>query len=110
MVFTKVGCEFAVISPAGFRILSGAEWVSRKLRLPITITAGTNGKHMLGSKHYDGQAYDVRCKGLDGPVKQALIESLKLELGPQFTVLHEAEGTANEHLHLQLKKGTTYSE
>jgi hypothetical protein len=29
-------------------------------------------------------------------------------LGPQFRALLEAEGTPNEHIHVQVKKGRTY--
>lgn len=111
MLLLKDGVTFACIAPAGFRILAALEHISRVvLKHPLVITAGTNGAHLPGSKHYDGSAYDIRCKDLDGPLKQALVEALKMELGPQFTILLEAPASPNEHVHCQLRKFTEYHE
>jgi hypothetical protein len=110
MIFTKTTVKFAHIAPAGFRILGALELVSRTLQVDLTISAGTDGLHAKNSRHYTGEAYDVRTRGIDAPMLQAIIEMLKLELGPRFTVLYEDPGTANQHLHLQPLKGSTYSE
>jgi hypothetical protein len=31
----------------------------------LVVTAGTNGKHNVGSKHYQGHAIDFRSRGLE---------------------------------------------
>lgn len=79
----------------------------------LTITSGSDGKHSLKpySRHYTLEAVDVRTKHLpDGAAKRQLQAELQRELGDQFSVLLEMEGTAQEHLHLQVRKCHEYSE
>ena len=70
--------------------------------VPIVITAGIDGKHMVGSKHYDGDALDIRTKNFPSrAAKLAFAEALRRELGPAYQVIFEAAGTPNEHLHVE---------
>jgi hypothetical protein len=65
-----------------------------------TITAGADGKHMEGSKHYKNDAWDVRVWGLHNPQKQAdqLRERLK-EIDAQWIVLYGDEDHL-DHIHV----------
>lgn len=112
MLTTKPGVRFAIITPALVHMLGVVERLSRELfGLPaegLVITAGSDGTHMEGSKHYTGEAIDVRSKSLTWSAKAALIDGLRRELGPQFTVLLEDEDGAQEHVHLQVKKGRRF--
>ena len=67
----------------------------------IIITAGRNGKHAVGSKHYDtpGRALDFRTHNLTQADKIA--KALQSKLGGAYLVLHEDAGTSNEHIHVQ---------
>lgn len=85
----------------------------------LLITAGRNGKHMPGSRHYTDQALDVRSKTFaDREDKlrflQRVIDRLgdpvpiTTSTGPGFQTrdgrwlgILEYEGTANEHFHLE---------
>jgi hypothetical protein len=111
MLTTKPSVRFAVITPALLYMLGVIERVSRTLDgLPdegLVITSGSDSQHMTGSKHYTGEALDLRSKTL-GARKPVVIATLRIELGPQFTVLLEGEGTPNEHLHIQVKKGRRF--
>lgn len=74
----------------------------------LVITSGSDGTHMEGSKHYTGEALDVRSKTLNATVRQQFITTLRAQLGPSFTVLLEDVGTANEHVHCQIKRGRRF--
>lgn len=114
MLTTKPGVRFAVITPALLHMLGAVERLSRTLPgLPaegLVITSGSDGTHMVGSKHYSGEAIDLRTKTLSATTRSDLIASLRAALGPQFTVLLEHEGAAQEHVHAQVKKGRRFED
>jgi hypothetical protein len=67
----------------------------------IVITAGSDGVHMAGSRHYVGEALDLRRWNIsDVP---AFIAKLSSALGPRFSVIDE-----HDHLHVQVRKGSRY--
>lgn len=109
MLTTKPTVRFRVITPALLHMLAVLERLSREFfGLPLeglVITSGSDGTHADGSKHYTGEALDVRSKTMNATIRGGLIATLKAQLGPQFTVLLEDVGTPNEHIHVQLKKG-----
>lgn len=111
MLTTKAGVRFAVITPALLYMLTTVERLSRTLfGLPtegLVITSGSDGAHMAGSKHYTGEAIDLRSKTL-GALKSSVIATLRAELGPQFTVLLEADRQPQEHIHVQVRKGRRF--
>lgn len=111
MLTTKATVRFRIITPALLHMLGVLERLSRTLDgLPeegLVITAGSDGMHMTGSRHYTGEAIDLRSKTL-GALTPSLVAMLRAELGPQFTVLLEDEGLPNEHIHAQVKKGRRF--
>lgn len=99
MVKIKSGVE-----PRSLYILAAVANVARLQALPfdVTITAGRNGQHMPGSMHGHDRALDVRSKNFPSREAKALFLSLVLKrLGPGYQGLLEAEGTANEHFHIE---------
>ena len=112
MLTTKPGVRFAVISPALVHMLDVVERLSRTLDgLPdegLVITSGSDGRHMVGSRHYSGEAIDLRSKNLRPDVRARLLVALRDELGEPFTVLLEDEDTPNVHLHIQVTKGRRF--
>ena len=62
----------------------------------ITITAIFDGKHMEGSKHYSGNAFDMRKWKYSPEDLTELIKSIKTELGYKYDVIvHES------HIHIE---------
>jgi len=53
------------------------------------ITSGTDGAHMVGSKHYLGLAHDYKTFHVDAAVLPALIVAIAAAL-PGYDVLYEA--------------------
>jgi hypothetical protein len=67
----------------------------------ITVTSGNDSKHKKGSKHYEDKALDVRTKNLTSDEKHALLNAVRERLGPDYDVILEFEGRANEHAHIE---------
>lgn len=61
----------------------------------MVITAVLDGKHMEGSKHYTGNAFDMRRWYIGKRVKE-FISALKTSLGPDYDVVNEAT-----HVHIE---------
>ena len=121
-VLCKPGVEFAVIAPAGFAIISAIVSASASLGSPLTITSGTDGEHSgPNDPHHRGEAYDVRSQDFPAVMRPTVLSSIMHGLGlPQpgstaaevftenFYGFLEDAGTANEHFHVQLRKGHVY--
>lgn len=68
----------------------------------VVITSVSDGVHSKNSRHYFGEAVDVRSKNF--PSKAAKILFLKRvlnRLGENYQGFLEAEGTSNEHFHFE---------
>jgi hypothetical protein len=112
MLTTKPGVRFGTITPALLYILTTVERLSRTLfGLPeegLVITSGSDSQHMAGSKHYTGEAIDLRSRTMPATIREVLIVALRRELGPQFTVLYEGDGTPQAHIHIQVRGGRRF--
>lgn len=67
----------------------------------IVITSGSDGTHAKDSRHYRGEAIDIRTRNVPDP--EGLRAKLETALGPKFRVLNEGD-----HLHAQVRKGGRY--
>jgi hypothetical protein len=108
IVRCKAGVQFAIIAPGGFEILRAITEAAMGLSYDVMITSGTDGTHSgPNDPHHRGEAYDVHTK--DVPDKQELLYSIMKHLAPdQFYGFIEDENMPNEHIHVQVKKGTVY--
>ena len=63
----------------------------------MTITSGKDGIHKRKSKHYDGEAIDIRIRDMKFPLKNtSLIKNL---LGKDYDVMLE-----KDHIHIEYDK------
>ena len=70
------------------------------------ITSINDSKHKEDSKHYINKAVDLRSHNFDNQLnKMEFKERLTFALGKDYTVLLEDIETANEHFHIQIRKG-----
>lgn len=95
----KDGVEFKIDSFALGRML--ATLLTLPYNGPIVITAGSDGQHQPNSRHYKGEAIDIRIWNL--PNVEEFRALFAKALGPKFTVLLEGD-----HIHCQVKKGGHY--
>lgn len=98
-VSCKNGVKFSKDSLALGRILATILLLSYDGE--IVITSGSDGIHKPDSKHYKGEAIDIRTSNLPDVV--AFQKLLVAALGPKFSVLNEGD-----HLHLQVRLGGVY--
>jgi hypothetical protein len=121
-VRVKPGVEFATIAPGGFVLLAAFQAAAHVLGHDLTITSGTDGAHSGDDDpHHLGRAYDLRTQGYDA---QAILKAIMQELLADATdtvvaayngyVVRyffgwiEDGGTANEHIHCQVRRGLDY--
>lgn len=116
------------------RITAGLAWIifcleeyarmAPPVELPeiIVITAIADGKHSENSRHYRGEALDIRSKNFPTNVSKDLFRNKfedYLNSHPmldiydenrrnKFRVLLESRGTDNEHFHAQIAKGKVF--
>jgi len=84
------------VTPPNLIIAAAAANVGAALGIEVTITAGTDGKHMVGSRHYIGAALDIR---LMGQHTEAFMAGMRLHLGSKYQVILE-----KDHVHIELDK------
>jgi len=89
------------VRPKNLVIMAAFANAAEDLGITTTITVGSNGKHMLGSKHYDGNALDIRSKDLGQGIKIILLSKALERLGKNYQGLIEDQGTPNEHFHVE---------
>jgi len=116
MLELKPGVRIHGIRPEVVLAIHVAEGIWAKAGTPLlTITAGIEGQHANGgagtcpSGHYDGRAVDLRTKTLLAGQAPAVVKMLTAALGPDFFVLHENIGGANEHAHVEWRPAGAYS-
>ena len=115
VVRVKPGVQFATIAPGGFRILAAFESAADRIAHDITITSGTDGEHSgPDDPHHRGEAYDIRTHDLPdallclNAIKDYLAIPEDQQEGSRFFAWIEQAGTDNEHIHVQVRKGTVY--
>lgn len=91
-------------------MLSAIQQAAIHLAMDLTITSACDGEHSGPTDpHHRGEAYDIRTHDLTPEQKTGLLANIMASLGwDQFYGFLESPGTDNEHIHVQIKKGTTY--
>ena len=71
----------------------------------VTVTSVVEGRHSHGSKHYCGNAIDLRTKDISAQDAISWANAVSSALGAQFDVVLESD-----HLHIEFdpKTGTNY--
>lgn len=77
--------------------LSVAEGVYAEANTLCVVTCGVDGKHMAASKHYSGNAVDLRINNLPATSPpQAIVNKIKERISPDYDVVLEGD-----HIHLE---------
>lgn len=99
MVAIKEGVSISGLKPEILLAVVAAISVYQVYNLTVTITACKDGKHMDGSKHYIGQAVDLRLPswyGLSAEADKVVHKLLKANLGNEYDVVLEGN-----HIHVE---------
>jgi hypothetical protein len=87
------------VTPGMIRILAAISRVEPKVDYPseVVITSGTDGRHMAGSRHYTGNAIDIRSFNFKSKaVLLDFVAALRGVLGKDFDVVVESD-----HVHCE---------
>lgn len=126
MLTCKPGVEFTIIAPAGLKLLDAIARAGAILKLPIVITSACDGVHSgPNDPHYLGAAYDLRTHDFTDAQKRMLLSEIMhtlavnamdapLTVSSGLATVHffgflEAQGTPNEHMHLQQRNQVSYT-
>lgn len=93
----KEGASLKDVSWRMFDAAIKVESVLAHFGVDTVITAGTDGKHMVGSLHYRGLALDVRTRDLKDEDKQPAATAIRQVLGADFDVVLEGDHFHIEH-------------
>lgn len=97
MLFVK-----STVRPRNIFIAAACVNVAITLNRDVTITSADDGKHMRDSKHYSGDALDIRSKDFtDKAAKLEFISRVIERLGHSYQGILEDEGRDNEHFHFE---------
>ena len=90
------------VEPRLLTMLAAIANVAATLPHDVVITAGVDGTHKTGSKHYTSEALDIRSKNFPSKrAKQEFVRVVLLRLGPGYEMFLESSGKVNEHFHLE---------
>lgn len=68
------------------------------------VTSVMDGKHMEKSKHYFGEAVDIRTNNLTAEEQTSIFSDITKALGKDFDVILEDSGEDNQHFHVEWDK------
>lgn len=88
----KPGVSITGIAPEAVLGLLVVATVFEQWGAHLTVTAVTDGKHMEGSLHYRGRAFDLRLP----EQKDLIVRELQSALGKQWDVVLE-----KDHIHVE---------
>lgn len=119
MIAFKAGVRLKQISKALdfiLYIILHSQKLSSRVPKVLVVTSINDGKHLKNSRHYTDEALDLRSKNFPSKnskvkFRKTLEDELNLFSGhktPKFRVLLEHLGKANEHFHIQVKKGERF--
>ena len=102
MIKIKPGVLLDGLQPVMFRAIATASEVIHRYADDCVVTSGKDGQHMKRSKHYTGEAVDLRSRHIpDVADKLRCLDDLKATFGADFDILLENLGKPQEHYHLE---------
>lgn len=96
----KPGVKLDNLKPQTVVAMMVAESTFQRIGEEFVITSGSEGQHMVGSKHYEGYAFDCRTRGLNVHESDQLYAELKGGLGLDFDVVREVVNGV-PHCHIE---------
>ncbi len=103
MIRFKKGVSMRGVRGAAFLILAKAESIWDKslnnqdfFGVDLVVTSARDGKHMIGSKHYEGMALDLRIRDFAKNEEKTAAKFLQRRLGRHYDVVLESD-----HIHVE---------
>lgn len=100
----KAGVRVHGLRPEILLALMVAESVYRRREAELVLTCGIDGQHSRGSKHYIGNAIDLRLHNLPPGTWQEVREEIAGALGIDYDVVLE-----DDHIHIEFDPKIAYA-
>ena len=84
------------INPMTLKAMVVASEIYNRYGSVLTVTSVFDGKHMKGSKHYRGLAFDCRTNCLSDKQLESIYKDLTASLHPTYDVILE-----KDHFHIE---------
>ena len=84
------------VTPKNLVIAAAVANIADELDITVVITSGTDGFHMATSKHYTGDALDLRRFNMEPVMLALFLVRLKERLGRNYDVILE-----KDHIHCE---------
>lgn len=97
-MFRKSSVSLVGVQWQLFKAAIEVEPVFKNAGSELTITSGTDGKHMESSLHYKGLALDFRTRDINPSIIPRVAASCREVLGPDFDVVQE-----KDHIHIEFQ-------
>ncbi len=101
MIRLKAGVSLRDLQPQVVLGLMLVEQAFAAAGAECIVTSVNDGQHKADSFHYRGLAADLRIKHIHPDRKAAVVAHMTNLLGPEWDVLWESQGLANEHVHIE---------
>ena len=92
----KHGVDLRGIKPEAVVAMMICEPIISK-HAEFVVTSVCDGKHMQGSKHYEGLAMDIRTREIPEAMLKPCLDEMKEALGPQYDAILEGDHFHVEH-------------
>ena len=90
------------VMPKNLVIMAACANVAEAMGIEVVVTSGKDSKHMMGSKHYAGNALDIRSKNFKSYEDKLLyLDAVMERLGEKYQGILEFVDTPNEHFHIE---------
>ncbi len=101
MIRLKAGVSLRDLQPQVVLGLLLVEQAFAAVGAECIVTSVNDGQHKADSFHYRGLAADLRMKHIHPDRKPSVVAHMTELLGPEWDVLWESQGLANEHVHIE---------
>lgn len=92
----KRGVLFSIVPSLARRLQVIEALVEQVSGREMVVTCAMDGDHMSGSRHYTGEAIDIRIRDMEVADSLVLRRELKAALGKAFDVVLEVD-----HIHIE---------
>ena len=102
MISFKRGVRLHGLKPQIAAILTLCDGVyARHNVVDCVVTSINDGYHIPKSRHYRGEAVDLRVHNIPKQLRIQVVEEIRRALPMDFDIILESIDTPNEHIHIE---------
>lgn len=99
----KDGVSLDGLHPDMLAVLSVVCSLYERFGEPFTVTSTTEGPHLVGSRHFDGLAFDVRTRDLRSHSPNTMAHAIRTRLGLFSPIVEVDVVVERTHIHVEIQ-------